>query len=137
MMGETMTDDLPTNAAAAELVPNQSITPTTSAEASARLAQLQADPAWRQGLLSGGAEQRAEFQRLTELAAGGDGPLGEVVDGISDPHAVSRDTYAAMFDGLRAQGLPASAEQYMRDLDAGRRADRPTAGDGAACQQAL
>src|SRR5262249_5152504 len=30
-----------------------------------------------------------------------------------------------------------TAEQYMRDIDAGRRTDRPTAGDGLACQQAL
>ena len=29
------------------------------------------------------------------------------------------------------------AEQYIRDLDSGKRTDRPTAGDGAAAQAAL
>jgi hypothetical protein len=120
--------------------PPPTATPTTPAEASARLQQLMADPAWREGYLTGVTEQRQEFTRLTELAASGDQPLNfpiEVIDGVSDPHAVSRANYAGMFDVLREQGLPASAEQYMRDLDAGRRTDRPTAGDGTACRAAL
>jgi hypothetical protein len=114
--------------------------PTTPAAASARLRQMTADPKWREVLLAGAPQVRAEFEHLTRLVASGDDPLGmeaEVVDATTDPHALSRSAYNGLVDGLREQGLPEASEQYIRDLDSGRRTDRPSGGDGAACRQAL
>jgi hypothetical protein len=131
-----MADELPTNAAS-ELVPSAA----TAAAASARLRQMTADPKWQAGLLAGTPQIRAEFEALTQqIAASGDQSPDvsiETVDAVSDPSALSRAAYAGLFDGLREQGLPAHSEQYMKDIDAGRRTDRPTAGDGIACRQAL
>jgi hypothetical protein len=117
-----------------------SATPSTPAEASARLRQLTADPKWRDNFLAGTVAMRQEFAALTELAASGDGTpdLGiETVSSLEDSYALPREGYAALFDGLRANGLPPDAEAYMRDLDAGRTTHRPTAGDGLAAQAAL
>jgi hypothetical protein len=128
-----------TGAVASELVPTTPAgMPSTPAEAAARLRQIEADPKWREGFLNGSPQHREEFEALTTLAAAGDQDdlSVETVDGVSDPQALSRAAYNGLIDGLRAGGLPASAEQYMRDLDAGRRIDRPTAGDGLACRQA-
>jgi hypothetical protein len=61
----------------------------------------------------------------------------EVVDSISDPNAMTRERYDGLLEGLREQGMPESGEKYVRDLDSGVCTDRPTAGDGAACKQAL
>jgi hypothetical protein len=123
--------------AAAELVPGA----PTAAAASARLRQMEADPKWRDGLLAGVPQVRQEFETLTQqiAAAGDQSPYVsiETVDAVTDPSALSRAAYAGLFDGLREQGLPAHSEQYMRDIDSGRRTDRPTAGDGVACRQAL
>jgi hypothetical protein len=47
-------------------------TPATPAEATARLDQLKADPAWRDGFLSGSAEQSRQYAELSALAAKGD-----------------------------------------------------------------
>ena len=58
-------------------------------------------------------------------------------DAIADPLAVSPTTYNALVGGLREQGLPDTAETYMRELDAGVRTDRPSQGDGVVCKQAL
>jgi hypothetical protein len=131
-----MPDELPTNAAS-ELVPSAA----TAAAASARLRQMEADPKWQAGLLAGTPQIRAEFEALTQtIAAAGDQSVDlaiETVDAVSNPSALSRAAYAGLFDGLREQGLPAHSEQYMRDIDAGRRTDRPTQGDGIACRQAL
>jgi hypothetical protein len=131
-----MADAPNTLTAAQELIP---ATPLTPAAAAARLRQMEADPKWREGLLSGAPQIRDEFEALTKIAAAGDGSpdLIETVDAVTDPHALPRAAYAGLIDGLREQGLPQGAEQYMRDIDAGRRTDRPTAGDGAACKQAL
>jgi hypothetical protein len=135
-----MTDDLPTNAAS-ELVPTSPAgAPATPAEAAARLRQIEADPKWREGFLNGSPQHREEFEALTQLVAAGDQSddlLIETVDSATDPQALSRAAYAGLIDGLREGGLPAGAETYMRDLDAGRRWDRPTAGEKLACQQAL
>lgn len=46
--------------------------PATPAEATAKLEALKADPAWRDGFLSGSAPQAREYQELTALAAKGD-----------------------------------------------------------------
>jgi hypothetical protein len=131
-----MADELPTNAAS-ELVPG----PATAAAASARLRQMTNDPKWQAGLLAGTPQIRAEFEALTQtIAASGDQSPDvaiETVDAVTDPHALSRAAYSGLFDALREQGLPAHSEQYMRDIDSGRRTDRPTAGDGIACRQAL
>ena len=48
-----------------------------------------------------------------------------------------KERYDGLLEGLREQGMPESGEKYVRDLDSGVRADRPTAGDGAACKLAL
>src|SRR5262249_17192296 len=94
--------------------------------------------AWGERLTRGDAEARREFEQLTERAQVGDvAPEIETVDAVSDPSALSRAAYSALFDGLREQGLPDTAETYIRDLDAGRRTDRPSAGDGHACRQVL
>jgi hypothetical protein len=90
--------------------------------------------------LAGVPQVRAEFENLTRLVASGDQPLGmeiETVDAVTDPHALSSAAYSGLIDGLREQGLPEASEQYIRDLDSGRRTDRPSGGDGAACRQAL
>jgi hypothetical protein len=125
--------------AAAELVPAAPAgVPSTPGEAAARLRQIEADPKWRDGFLSGNPQIREEFETLTQLAATGDQAQSvEVVDSVTDPQALSRAAYAGLIDGLREGGLPASAEQYLRELDDGRRTDRPTAGEGLACRQAL
>ena len=49
---------------------------------------------------------------------------------------MSRAAYNGLIEGLRANGLPDSAEKHIRELDAGIRTDLPTTGDGRACQQA-
>jgi hypothetical protein len=113
---------------------------TTPAQAAARLAQLRADPAWRDKVLTGSAKQAREFQELTTLAASGDATtdvLIETVDAVSNPSALSRAAYAALIDGLRSQGLPEVSEQYIRDFDAGRTDYAPSEGDGLAFKQAL
>jgi len=114
--------------------------PSTSAEAAARLRQMTNDPKWREGLLAGSPQIRQEFERLTQQVASGDGPLGmeiETVDAVSDPSALSSAAYNGLIDGLRGQGLPEASERYIRDLDSGRRTDRPSGADGIAARQAL
>jgi hypothetical protein len=113
-------------------------TATTPAQAAARLAQLQADPKWVDRFLAGGGQQQREFAQLSELAgdAAPDG-LIEVVDGITNPSALSRAAYSALMDGLRDQGLPDRAETFLRASDAGLTDYTPTQGDGIAFKQAL
>jgi hypothetical protein len=116
-------------------------TATTAAEAASRLRQLTENPKWREGYLNGSAAVRREFSELTALVASGDQTTPdlsiETVDAVSDPNALPKAGYAALIDGLREGGLPDEAEAYIRDIDSGRRTDRPTAGDGVACKQAL
>jgi len=115
-------------------------TPTTGAEASARLNELHANADWAQKFLNGDVAARAEFDALTSLVANGTGgyeTLIETVNAIDDPMATTKARYESLFEPLREQGLPETAEQYMRDLDAGIRTDRPTAGDAEACQRML
>jgi hypothetical protein len=130
---------------AAAYRPAPSATPQTAQEAAARLDALAKDKDFYARLMAGDAATKREFAELTALKAGaapGDTLPGEpyaieVVDAVSDPNAVNRATYNGLIEALREQGLPASAEQYVRDLDSGKRTDRPTQGDGAACRQAL
>src|SRR5262245_46472327 len=128
----------PSTAASTDLNLISPATTMTPPEAAARLQELSADKAWSERLTRGDAAARREFEQLTERAQVGDvAPEIETVDAVSDLHALPRAAYSGLIDGLREQGLPETAEQYMRDIDAGRRTDRPTAGDGLACQQAL
>jgi hypothetical protein len=115
---------------------------TTPQQARARLAQKQADPNWQKAFLAGSAREGREFSELSELAISddsGDAPpdLIEVVDSISDPHALSRAAYNGLMDGLREQGLNERAENYIRARDAGLTDFVPTQGDGVAFQAAF
>jgi hypothetical protein len=113
-------------------------TPTNAAEAARLLESRMADPKWSERVTKGDGPAVAEFNRLSEQARHSTPDTAiETVDAVGDPNAVSRAAYDTMLDGLREQGLPESGEQYIRDLDSGKRTDRPTAGDGAACRQAL
>jgi hypothetical protein len=115
-------------------------TPTTPAEANARLTALTESKEWREKYLSGNKAAEREFKALTDLIAAGDAlPPGaiETVDAVSDTHAVSRAGYEKLIDGLRDAGLPETAETYIRALDRGERTDRPTEGDGVVCKMAL
>jgi hypothetical protein len=58
--------------------PPAPLVPSTASEAQARLQTLTGNAEWGKRLLEGGIEERAEFRRLTELAAGAD----EVKDAI-------------------------------------------------------
>jgi hypothetical protein len=117
--------------------------PTNAAEASAKLTELMGDAKWGAKLLAGDGATKREFDTLSELVAGSadphetPSPLIETVNSVDDPLALSKSRYEGLIEPLRDAGLPQSAEAYIRDLDAGRRTDRPTAGDGAACQQML
>jgi hypothetical protein len=115
--------------------------PTTPAQAQARLSVLTADKAWADRLAKSDVAVRREFTELTAQVANSTEALGgtelEVVDSISDPNAMTRDRYDGLLEGLRESGMPESGEKYVRDLDAGTRTDRPTAGDGAAAQAAV
>jgi hypothetical protein len=112
--------------------------PTNAAEAARLLESRMADPKWSERVTKGDGPAVAEFNRLSEQARHSTPDTAiETVDAVGDPNAVSRAAYDTMLDGLREQGLPESGEQYIRDLDSGKRTDRPTAGDGAACRQAL
>jgi hypothetical protein len=113
-------------------------TPSNAAEAARLLESRMADPKWSERVTKGDSPAVAEFNRLSEQARHSTSETTiETVDAISDPSALSRAAYDTMLDGLREQGMPESAEQYIRDLDSGKRTDRPTAGDAAACRQAL
>jgi hypothetical protein len=90
------------------------LSPSTPAEADARLAQLINDPEWARKLLAGDGATRDEFQRLSELKAS-----GSVGDAIVDETAIvettigaeeltRRDTIAAAAV-LRNAGMPDQA----------------------------
>jgi hypothetical protein len=78
--------------------------PTTPAEATERLEQLGADPAWRDQFLAGNGPQKAEFQSLTELAAKGDSIdaalAGRLLDAPIQPstHVINMGVAAALKD---------------------------------------
>lgn len=99
--------------------PPAPMTATTPQEAARRLTELAQNPKWRDHLLNtGNAAVRREFNELTALAAeGGEqiAPEAELVDAVSDTHAVSRSNYNSMMDAVRDQGLPDRAEDYIRE----------------------
>src|SRR5262249_52761566 len=105
--------------------PAPSATPQNANEARARLQTISADEKWRSRYLSGGQAERAEFEKLTQQVAnspdGAPDVLIETVDSVTDPHALPRAGYAALFDGLRENvgGLPQTAEVAMRAIDSG------------------
>src|SRR5262249_45774712 len=115
-------------------------TPTTGAEAARLLESRMADPKWAERVTKGDGPAVAEFNKLSEQARSGDARpnmLVETVDAISDPNALPRAGYETMMEGLRESGLHQESELFIRDLDAGKPTKLPTAGDGAACRQAL
>jgi hypothetical protein len=111
--------------------------PQTAAEATARLQALTNDPKFVDRLLRGNPQARAELDRLTTLVANLDETPSGDIETVTGPYALRRAHYEGMIDGLRDGGLPDTAEQYIRELDAGLREDRPTQGDGHACQQMI
>jgi hypothetical protein len=111
--------------------------PTNATEAAARLAALAANPDWSARFNKGGVAENREFQQLTTQITAGDHPANleiESVDGVTDPSALPRRVYDGLIEAL---GLPEAAEKYVRDIDAGRRTDRPTAAEGVAAKEQL
>jgi hypothetical protein len=101
-----------------------------------------ADPKFGPTYLAGDVTAVAEMRALNKTIA--NGPMGETsvggvetIDGVTSTYAMPRAGYDALFDGMLANGMTPEAEQYIRDLDSGKRTDRPTEGDGKACAQAL
>ena len=98
--------------------------PTNAIEATARLKELTADPAWVREYTNGGIEQRREFAALTEQVAAGD-PLDAVMAGIepsglnvdlSGTRASPRDQIAAVA-AWRGHGIGDKAiRQILSDL---------------------
>jgi hypothetical protein len=114
--------------------------PMDATAARARIDALSNNEAFYSKLMHGNVEARAEWNRLNELIAAGEGgPTGliETVDSISDPNALSRGARQAMFDGLQASGLPDSAIDYLEGLDRGEIDYKPTEGDGVAAAEVL
>jgi hypothetical protein len=92
-------------------------TPPATSPASTRLQEMFADEKTRAAYLGGNLAVVREVEKLhNELIASGDYPpemLIETVDAVSDPSALPRAAYSALFDGLREQGLPEDTEQYI------------------------
>jgi hypothetical protein len=116
-------------------------TPTTPQEAQARLNHLaKNDRAWADRLLKGDVATKAEFTKLSEQAAAGEGPLNpdmEIVDCVTNPGALPKAHVEGFYDMFRDFDLPPEAEAHMRALDSGESTDRPTQGDKEAYQRAL
>jgi hypothetical protein len=120
-------------------------TPASATEARARLTALKNDGAWRDKLLAGSGPQLREFQELTALVAQGDFASDgmEVVDSVSNSHALRRSGYEAGIAALRDQsGLPAESEAMIRAFDFAAEHGMvndlaPTEGDGIYAKQVL
>jgi hypothetical protein len=112
--------------------------PAPRTPGSARLREMLNDPKIRDAYLSGAVP--AITREINELkAAGAQFDTGgiEVVDGVTDPLAVSKREYATLIDGLREHGgLDVLAEDYLRHMDAGGQVERPTSGDAVAARLA-
>lgn len=65
--------------------------PATAAEATARLAELGSDPAWRDSFLAGSAEKGREFRELTALVSSGkpDEKIEAAMIGLTPPGGMS------------------------------------------------
>ena len=72
----------------ADAHPAPPLSPTTAAEASARLQTLTANKEWGARLLAGGIEERREFARLTELASGADTVADAISNSTPEPFAI-------------------------------------------------
>lgn len=128
------------SAAGAVPPPPAGVQASTPGQAAAQLAQLKADPQWRQRVLTGSAAQVQEFQNLVAMAASGDAlpDTGiEFVDAVTSTATLRRSDYEKALDGLReTNNLPHSTEQYLRDVDAGLRDDVIGEGDGLIFKEA-
>lgn len=103
--------------------------------ARARLAEFQS-PELRDQLLRGHPSTVREWHELNRIvsAAGDTAPGPSVVTSGSDISPLEREV---AFDGLRTGGdLPIESEEYIRQLDAGTRTDRPTQGDALLAREA-
>jgi hypothetical protein len=115
--------------------PSSAGPPGSAAFAKARLEQFKSDPALRDQLLKGNAPVLREWHDLHRIIvdAGESSPIGvETTSG----NEVTRNEYETALDGLREGSLPWDSEEYVRDLDAGRRTDRPTQGDALLMREA-
>jgi hypothetical protein len=113
--------------------------PMDATAARARIGALSRDEKYYDRLMRGNTEARAEWDRLNQLIANDDGPVGiiETVNSLDDPNSQSRAARAALFDGLQAQGFADSAVDYVEGLDRGEIDFRPTEGDGVAAKEIL
>jgi hypothetical protein len=115
--------------------------PSTLDAAIAKRASLLASDEWTAKYRSHGVEQINEMAALNKrIASGGSATAStsgvEVIDSVSDPHAMPRAQYDAGFDGMRMNGLTEESERYVRQLDTDPNLPRPTAGDREACRRA-
>jgi hypothetical protein len=104
--------------------------------ARARLAQINSDPQLQEALLKGQPALTREWHELNRIVvAAGDAAPGPVV--VTSGQELSPLERETAFDGLRQSGdLPVESEQYIRELDAGTRTDRPTQGDAVLAREA-
>ena len=105
------------------------LSPTTPAQARARLTQLGADPTWRDRYLAGSPAEVRQAQEL-HVQAGGEAAgdhLIEVVNSIDDPLAQPRAVTEQMFDGLRQAGIKFHQETLIRKIE--------TRGNNSRCQR--
>jgi len=79
------------NAWGAAMRPTPSAEPQDAVGASARLAHLQKDPAWRGKYFNGDQEARAEFGKLTGMVAAAD-PIDLVMNGVAPPDGVDENS---------------------------------------------
>jgi hypothetical protein len=104
-----------------------SATPTTPAEANARLASLSTNKEWRDKYFGGNVEARREFSTLTEMAAAADDRIDSVMAGnteaplmelTTDEHPLTTRDLASAVEGLRESGL---TDEIIRELFSGRK----------------
>jgi hypothetical protein len=96
------------DARAADFQQPAPLSPSTPAEADARLAVLIADPEWARRLMSGDVATRDEFEKLSALKAAADG-----VDVIADPVPQVIETTVGA-EGLRRQDVLSTAADLRK-----------------------
>jgi hypothetical protein len=114
--------------------------PSTPEQAAHLASQITSDPKWVSEYLNGSKRHAAQLNEALALAETGDmqpETLIEVVNAVDNPSALRRSHYEGLMEGLRDQGLPEKAEQYIRDFDAGRETFQPSEGDGVAFKKAF
>jgi hypothetical protein len=113
----------------AALHPDPPANPGTPVEASARLAFLTKDPAWREKVLAGDAATRQEMDSLTKMVAEGDptdgilaGVVPETMVEFQTPGVASYLEMAAAVPMLRNAGLRDEViREILTDKKVGRR----------------